>query len=217
MATLSHNCVKMGGVPRIVDHDQRRDQIAAALRRVVLREGLAAASVRSVAAEAGWSPGALRHYFPDQAALLRFAVARTVAEAPARVRAVVARGPGRDNAVLLLEELLPLDDVRRVEAHVWLAVVDLARHDPGFDEHRAAMFTGVRHVCRTAVAWLRDVVPPAVVGDRLEPAEEASAEVLHALLDGLALQAVHYPEHLAPERVRAVLATHLDGVSTRGR
>ena len=199
-------------MPRIVDHDRRRDEIAAALRRVVLRQGMAAVSVRSVAAEAGWSPGAVRHYFPDQAALLRFAVARTMAEAPARVRAVLAAGPSRANARLLLEQVLPLDDVRRVEMHVWLAAVDPARHDDGFDEPRAQMHVGLRHVCRVALAWLRGLEPPRTPGEVVEPLEEDAA-VLHALLDGLALQGVHYPEETPPERMRAVLSRHLDALT----
>ncbi len=53
-------------MPKIVDHDARREEIAQALWRVVRRDGIRAASVRTVAAEAGWSAGAVRYYFPDQ-------------------------------------------------------------------------------------------------------------------------------------------------------
>ncbi|WP_295656300.1 TetR/AcrR family transcriptional regulator [uncultured Nocardioides sp.] len=203
-------------MPRLIDHDQRRNEIAAALRRVVLREGMAAVSVRTVAAEAGWSPSAVRHWFPDQAALVRFAVARTMAEAPARLREVLAAGPSRENAQLLLEQLLPLDDVRRVEMHVWLAAVDPARHDDGFDETRSQMFVALRHVCRTAVARWCDLAPPASVGEVVDAVEQDAA-VLHALLDGLALHGVHYPEEATPERIRAVLRHHLEAISTRSR
>ncbi len=61
-------------MPKIVDHDARREEIAQALWRVVRRDGIRAASVRTIAAEAGWSAGAVRYYFPDQDGLLSFAM-----------------------------------------------------------------------------------------------------------------------------------------------
>ena len=48
-------------MPKIVDHETRREEIAEALWRVVRRDGVRAASVRTIAAEAGWSPGAVRY------------------------------------------------------------------------------------------------------------------------------------------------------------
>ena len=48
-------------MPKVVDHAARREQLAAALWRVVVRDGVEAASLRRVAAEAGWSVGSLRH------------------------------------------------------------------------------------------------------------------------------------------------------------
>mgnify|MGYP001506362784 CR=1 FL=1 len=59
-------------MPKIVDHEERRRLIADAFATVVRRDGVAGASVRAVAAEAGISPGAMRHYFDTQTGLLRF-------------------------------------------------------------------------------------------------------------------------------------------------
>ena len=60
-------------MPKIVDHEARRAELAAAVWRLASREGLGAVTMRGVAAEAGWSTGALGHYFADKEELLVFA------------------------------------------------------------------------------------------------------------------------------------------------
>ena len=46
-------------MPKVVDHEERRRELAHAVWRVIRRQGVDRASVRTVALEAGWSPGAL--------------------------------------------------------------------------------------------------------------------------------------------------------------
>ena len=212
-------------MPKLVDHDARRAEIAEAVRRVILAEGTAAATVRRVAAEAGWSPGAVRHYFPDQEALLRAVIARSFAEAPARIERHLrawfeasSQPDPLDAAQALAEELLPLDDVRRVEMHVWLATMDQARHDPGLDDVRRLAFDGIRQVSRVAISWVRGRELSPELGRLLEEplpeaADELAAAALHALLDGLALQGFHYPERLETAQTRLTLRTHLEQVA----
>ena len=60
-------------MPKIVDHEQRRSELAAAVWRLASRDGLEAVTLRAVSAEAGWSTGALNHYFSDKEKLLLFA------------------------------------------------------------------------------------------------------------------------------------------------
>ncbi|MGB3635817.1 MAG: TetR family transcriptional regulator, partial [Rubrobacteraceae bacterium] len=57
-------------MPKIVDHEERRRELAEAVWRVILRDGVEGVSVRNVAAEAGWSTGALRHYVGTKEDLL---------------------------------------------------------------------------------------------------------------------------------------------------
>ena len=61
-------------MPKIVDHEARRKELAEAAWRVIRREGLEGASVRNVAKEAGMSLGSLRHYFATQSELLAFSM-----------------------------------------------------------------------------------------------------------------------------------------------
>src|ERR1700722_8642251 len=61
-------------MPKQVDHRERRETIARALWRVVEQRGIAHASVREVAQEAGISHGAVQHYFATREEMLIFAM-----------------------------------------------------------------------------------------------------------------------------------------------
>ena len=61
-------------MPKQVDREERRREIAAAVLRLVATRGVEAASLRAVAAEAGVSMGAVQHYFTTRDEMLRFAL-----------------------------------------------------------------------------------------------------------------------------------------------
>jgi AcrR family transcriptional regulator len=187
-------------VPKQVDHEQRREELAAALWRLVMREGIEGASVRRVAAEAGWSTGSLRHYFQTRSELLAFAMELVVERVGARVAAPPAGLDRRAIAEWVLQQVLPLDAERRAEAQVWLAFTTLALADPALRELRDRAHEGLRGLCASA---LELIAAPASVGD-------AEPERLHALIDGLALHAVLDPGVTTPERQIELLAAHLD-------
>ncbi|HWT95113.1 MAG TPA: TetR family transcriptional regulator C-terminal domain-containing protein, partial [Solirubrobacteraceae bacterium] len=117
-------------MPKHVDHDQRRDELADAVWRLVVREGVEAASLRRVAAEAGWSVGSVRHYFATQHELLTFAMELVVTRATARLQTTPPGPDAPATAAALLGQLLPLDDERRAEMQVWLAFSTRAAVDP---------------------------------------------------------------------------------------
>ena len=95
------------------------------------REGLEAVTVRRVAEEAGWSTGALVHYFADKEELLLFAF-RTVADRVGRRLAQAAERTSEplELARAQLVEGLPLDAERQAEVRVWFAFLGLALTRP---------------------------------------------------------------------------------------
>ena len=190
-------------MPKLVDHEVRREELAAALWRVVVRDGVEAASVRRVAAEAGWSTGSLRHYFDSQGALLVFAMELAIERVTARLAAVDGAGTPRELAARILHEVLPLDEERRAEMQVWLAFTARSLVDPELRELRDVAHTGIRGLCVTAVELLG------------APAREA--ERVHALVDGLALHAVLDPATTTPARQRELLAAQLDALAQPSR
>ncbi|HWD82849.1 MAG TPA: TetR family transcriptional regulator C-terminal domain-containing protein [Kribbella sp.] len=199
-------------MPKIVDHATRREEIAEALWRVVRRDGIRAASVRTVAAEAGWSAGAVRYYFPDQDGLLSFAmdlVSRRVTE---RVGAIEAKGSVPAIVLRYLDEVLPLDAERRAEFDIWLAFMAQAQAESGagtLHAHVDTVHDGLRELCESLIRALHDA---GLLKEGLEVRREV--ERLHALLDGLALHAAIQPTRSTPTRVRQLMRHHVESLLT---
>lgn len=53
-------------MPKVIDHDERRREIVEVAKRIILKGGFEAATMRSIATEAGFANGALKHYFPGK-------------------------------------------------------------------------------------------------------------------------------------------------------
>lgn len=206
---------------------RQRAAVEAALR-LIARGGLPAASVRGVAVEAGMSAGALRHFFPTQEQLLEHVMTEVTAEAAHRlvplIRALdgaVTTDDGVGAACALLEELLPLDERRRVEWFLWSAVAHSASHATVLDRWRRAGWLGTRHQCRRVVGHLHhrpvpsytaediDVAGIVASTDRLQPLDDPALEArvvaLHAALDGLAAQLTATPAPVDQPTARTAL------------
>ena len=195
-------------MPKVVDHEERAAELGAAVWRLASREGLEAVTVRRVAEEAGWSTGALVHYFSDKEELLLFAF-RTVAD---RVGRRLAAATERTSAPLELAraqlvEGLPLDREREAEVRVWFAFLGLALTRPALARAQRVTYR----------AW-RDRV-----ADRLREAQErgeiradidcaAAAAALVAVVDGLAIQATFEPRALSARRQAELVDGHLDAL-----
>ena len=57
-------------MPRHVDHELRRNELAEVTARLIVRGGVEAANVRAIAQEAGYSTKVVSHYFPEKRALM---------------------------------------------------------------------------------------------------------------------------------------------------
>ncbi|MFI5612811.1 TetR/AcrR family transcriptional regulator [Amycolatopsis sp. NPDC051903] len=100
-------------MPKQVDHDQRRAQIADALQRLITRHGLEGVSLRHVAAEAGVSMGSVQHYFASKDEMLLFTLEHRNRQREERIRAqVLAGGEPTPKRILraCLVEMLPRDE-----------------------------------------------------------------------------------------------------------
>ncbi len=198
-------------MPKLVDHEARRKELADAVWRVALREGFSAVSVRTVARESGWSPGALRHYFPTSGAMITFATKWAVDQVRQRFDALDANRGGaitEATPVEILEQLLPLDANRRVESEAWLALVSNAHIGAEMRRQRREVDGLIRYVVQTVIRQLDDL-------GRLAAHRDPHLETgrLHALLDGLVVQGIADPPGITPTDIRAVLRQHLDDLA----
>ena len=79
-------------MPKEVDHQARRRELADAACRVIGRHGLAGATLAQVAEESGWSIGSIRYYFPSKDELLAAALWRVGERMDERIRRRTADG-----------------------------------------------------------------------------------------------------------------------------
>lgn len=101
-----------------MDPEARRAQLVDAYLRIVSRSGVAAATSRALAAEAGIAAGALWHYFDGFDDVVRAAFQRVFAQTNARIAAATAGRRGLDALEAMTLDILPHDPRTRDEAAV---------------------------------------------------------------------------------------------------
>lgn len=173
------------------------------------RHGVHAISVRAVAAEAATSPGALRHYFATQDELLAFALSSVAERVAERVLAQLAQLHGPEGACWLLEQLLPLDEDRRLEGEVWLAFHGRSPGAPALQAIREETDVRILGAVRRAVELLDEA---GAVGSGRDL--DAEARRLHALIDGLAVHGSALPEQHPPASLLATVHQHVRELAT---
>lgn len=201
-------------MPKIVDHDARRREIVMATWRVIASGGLAGATIREIAREAGCSSGVLAHYFTDRQDIL--ASAMVMAHRGVRARAdahIEAKGAkGIDALRLIMLESLPLDDQRvleaRIEACFWGEAV-------GNERMMKLQNAEVDGFCQR----VRDrLVEAERTGDLQRRVDvDDTVDELLALMDGCSIQAVLNPGRMPADRQVARLDAILRRIGTSDR
>lgn len=185
-------------MPRVVDHEERREEIAEAAWRVIERNGPEGASLREIAREAGYTTGLITHYFADKRELTAFAFGLMVNRSAARmVESLEEAG-----IVGALAEILPLDDARRRETTVWLALMGASLTDPD-------LAAELRQRYRQAREAMLPVFEATLGGTRDEDPDIVADELL-AVVDGITVDALTDPERYPPERQLSLLRRALE-------
>lgn len=226
---------------RNVDHQQRRLEVLAAARRVIVRDGIEAATTRAIAREAGYSSGVLSHYFDDKddilSSLLRHSHERVRQRRVRRTAGVSGLAALRE----LLLDSLPLDAERardaRLEIDFWsrglsadhLAEVQRREHA----KLRAATRRRLAEAHRAGEITLPRAADPAPRADgardpdgkpdarsdgekpdkELDEDLEAVTQRLLALVDGLSVHLLLYPDRLTRSDAERLILTELDSLS----
>jgi len=183
-------------MPKIVDHDERRREIARAVLRVVARHGVRGVTMRAVAAEAGWSTGVLNHYFENKRALLVGGLREAAREAGRNMSRAATEREGPDRLRAVIEEGMPLDDRREAFCRIFFFFWAEGVVDPKLAAELAAYYD-----------WWRDTIRAAVEhcqADGLFRGLGAAllAELLVAAADGVAVQAMFGKRPLGRARQR---------------
>lgn len=199
-------------MPKVVDHDERRRQIAAAVSDIAATRGLGDVSFREVASQAGVSVSLVQHYFGDKANLLKTTLEIQSEAMDAHIAERLADLGADPDPIALLRAVahafLPIDDVSRRSMLLYHGFAATALTDPAL--RGSEMFTNGRGVIEffaAQLAHLRDDSGPHGRADR-----EADATGLLSLLLGLSVAILL--EQTTPSEAMQVLDRHLDRLAT---
>lgn len=172
-------------MPRRIDRDARKAQLAEAVWQIIRDRGLGAVSVRSVAQQAGVAVGSLRHVFPTRAELLEFSAELMVQRATERIRAVPQAEDPQRYALEVLMHLLPLEPDSRAELEVNVALIAESPALPALVPIRDHAYQQLGEACTRLVEML--------AGRARDRQIEQEARRLHAIIDGLAIHLLMEP------------------------
>ncbi|NMF01463.1 TetR/AcrR family transcriptional regulator [Aneurinibacillus aneurinilyticus] len=192
-------------MPKLIDHEERRKQIAEATWDVILEQGMEGATVRNIAKKAGLSLGALRHYFSTQEELLVYTMKLVKEKATARINKISIQDLHPKEKVLkIILEIVPINDETMAEMKVWFTFTAYFRHKKNiFDAQHDGIFIAVQKL----VDYLDQM---NLLKKNLDI--EIEIEKLYALIDGLALHAMLEPQRVNKERIVRVLVHHLNSI-----
>jgi TetR/AcrR family transcriptional regulator, transcriptional repressor of bet genes len=191
-------------MPKIVNADRRRAEIAAAAMRAIARRGLAAARISDIAREAGATIGLVNHYFANRDEAIVGALRHATQLMGERIRAVVG---GEDPIGTLLREVLPLDPRRREMWRVWVAFwgAAAAEADSALKREQVTRY-------RAWTAAIERALRLAGVGaGRTRPA----AAKIAVIIDGVGLQATLDARAWPARRQLKVVRDAIDSVLGR--
>ncbi|WP_163747330.1 TetR/AcrR family transcriptional regulator [Mycolicibacterium helvum] len=199
-------------MPKRIDHRARERDVAEAAWKVVARDGVGQLSVRKVAEEAKLATGSLRRAFPTQDALRAYCLELVRERAQARVDTVDQSLPVSEFVEECLQQLLPLDDDRRLEMEVFIAIGVLALTDNALRGPYGKVHDMLAVGCSSL---LRMVAHDSAPGDICDDEINTESKRLHALVDGLALHLVRQQRTEPTSWATDVLSTHLRQVRSR--
>jgi AcrR family transcriptional regulator len=152
-------------MPKRVDHEEKRRDLAEALFRIASTRGLQSVTLRAVAAEAGVSMFQIQYYFPTKEEMLRHAWQRITELGAERAghRIAEAMRTGDERAVMraCLFAVLPTDERSRMLCAVQIAyfALDVARGGQAPDQQAMMPYLVRLLVDQLELARKRDRIP----------------------------------------------------------
>jgi AcrR family transcriptional regulator len=192
-------------LPKVVDHEARRRDFIEAAFKTILEEGLAKTTVRAVAKRAGYTTGALVHYFSDKDELIRYVLEENGKTVRERMMRAEHRYRGRRALREVLLEALPTDRRSGSSWKIWLALWYHSEESQAMREEQRRRYG----------EWMDRVA--AILRESVDLGElprdinvEMEARLLVALTDGLGVQYLLSGGRLGAKRIGAMVDAYLD-------
>jgi AcrR family transcriptional regulator len=191
-------------MPKIVDHDQRRRELAEAAWTVIVDSGIDGATTREIARRSGYSAGVLSHYFERKDDILLEALRISHKNITGRLGRTLETLHGLAALRAFCCDEVPLHAQQVRETHLEMSFWS-----------RALVNEDLREVQRVESAHWREVMLGLIVaaqetGELRTEDPHVIAEILGGLIDGLSVHVLlypeRYPEHRLVQLVDAALA-----------
>jgi len=194
-------------VPRPSVEAERKAQILRATCAVIADAGIHDLRLTDVARRAGVSSGTIHYYFDSKQALLHAAFEHNFRHSLER-RAVVLSGGGNplDLLARLVESYAPLDAESVAAWRVWAELWVHGLRQPELQELNESIYGEWR---RTVVGLVRDAQDRGLLrgGDPV-----LVANIVVAMIDGLAIQVLLGSRNMTVDRMRATCRAYLDSL-----
>lgn len=196
-------------MPKIVDHDKRKELIADAMMNVIKEVGLEKTTVRKIAAEVGLSMGTVQYYFPAQQDLYIYAMELLNKRLEERMKHAVQEGmPVVEAVVTLLKQLIPHQDIdQMVEGEAWLVFSLMALRDPALEPLSHNMYSVLNELMRTILSALME---ENYLDNSFDI--EKGAISMHAFVDGVTTHAILYPHQFNESKIELLIKDYLQNI-----
>ena len=187
-------------MPKKVDHDARREELVLAAWRVIAARGIDEVTIREIARESGYSSGVLAHYFENKDDLPAHALRLSHTRIQKCYDAEVETPIPADALKGILLDNLPLDEQRELETRIEMSFWARALRNESLHEIQEQEAEELRTLLRGLIE--RAQAEGAIAADH--DIDEA-LELLYAVIDGVSLHALLYPDRLPAEKQARVM------------
>jgi AcrR family transcriptional regulator len=194
-------------MPKVVDHQERRLAFAEAAFRVIAKRGLQRVTVREIAREAGFTTGALVHYFKSKDQVLIQASEYSGIVVRTRMQLHEATRKGVDALKHVIYEALPMTPEMRGTWNVWLGFWDRATHNA---EVRAITELRYKEWTDRLATLIKGAQNEGEISPKVDPIR--AAQSLVSLVDGIGVRVLLTGGEMSAKRQKELVDSLIDNL-----
>jgi AcrR family transcriptional regulator len=190
-------------MPKIVDHAQKKDEIAAAACDVIAEMGVEKAKLIEIGKQAGCTTGAITHYFADKDEVLIAAWDYAYNDLMKQIEKISSRKPY--SLIDVLSESLPTKKRSRILTKVWMTFTIRS-----LDNSLLA-----KKQIETSILWNQRIQQELCKAQQLDVVGrnidlDFESQVISNVINGICLRAIIDPKNWPRSRQIKFLRHHVD-------
>jgi len=194
-------------MPKVVDHEQRRQELGAAAFRVITKRGTLDISMTEIAKEAGWSRGALEHYIKSRDDLYQLIFNHHASTTQARFARIFAKHKGITAFREIMHGALIKDGRPRTVWTIWFGFGERAKSNPLVRKLIHSRVTGARALYAEV---LKEAQEMGEISSDINV--KRMAQSMLALIDGISTQVYMCQEKISLKEQLAMADEWIDAM-----